>query len=83
MGNALFLIMLAVVATPAGAADSGHCDATPFTLGKPAAPAPKAGQAQPKAKPVTVQAEPKKPAPKQKPALLSTCKDGKPKNKSG
>ena len=83
MRKALFLSMLAICAAPSAAADTGHCDATPFTLGKPATPAPKAEKAQPKAKPVTAQAAPKKPEPKQKPTLLATCKDGKSKKKSG
>jgi hypothetical protein len=83
MRKALFLSMLAICAAPAAAAETGHCDATPFTLGKPATPAPKADKAEPKAKPVTAQAAPKKPEPKQKPTLLATCKDGKSKKKSG
>jgi hypothetical protein len=82
MRKALFLSMLAIWATPA-AADSGHCDATPFTLGKSATPAPKADNVQAKAKPVVAQAAPKKPEPKQKATLLATCKDGKSKKKGG
>jgi hypothetical protein len=83
MRKALFLSMLALCTAPAAAADSGHCDATPFTLGKPAAPAPKADKAP--AKPVTAEAAPKKMQPKvkaqTKPALLATCKDVKTKKK--
>ena len=38
----LFLVAAAVaLATPAPAADSGHCDSKPFTLKKPAATVPK------------------------------------------
>lgn len=83
MRKALFVSMLAICATPVVAADSGHCDATPFTLGKAATPAPKSEKAQPKAKPVAEQAQPRKAEPKQKPTLLATCKDGKSKKKGG
>jgi hypothetical protein len=84
MRKALFLSILALCAAPVAAADSGHCDATPFTLGKPAAPAPKADKV-PSKPPVVAQAEPKKVQPKvqpkAKPTLLAPCKDGKPKSK--
>lgn len=83
MTKALFLSMLTLFATPVSATDTGHCDATPFTLGKPATPAPKAEKAQPKAKPVTVHSAPKKPEPKAKATLLAPCKEGKSKKKSG
>ena len=83
MRKALFLSMLAICATPVAAADSGHCDATPFTLGKAATPAPKAEKTQSAAKPAAAQAAPKKPEPKQKPTLFAACKDGKAKKKGG
>ena len=86
MRTILFVAACSLCAGAASAADTAHCDATPFTLNKasqtPAKPAvaqPKLAQATP-VKPV----EARKPVakPKPKPRLISTCKDGKTK-KSG
>jgi hypothetical protein len=79
MGKALVIAILALCSAPAVAATSAHCDAVPFTLGKPAA-MPKAQDPQPKSKPEAVQAPSKKPQAKQR--LLANCKAKKTK-KSG
>jgi hypothetical protein len=80
MKKALFLCVSLLVATPAIAADTGHCDATPFTLGK-ASPKPAASAVQPK--PITSQAVPKPPKarPEPKSRLLAACKSGKTKKR--
>jgi hypothetical protein len=75
MRKALLLSILAMLAAPAVAADTGHCDATPFTFGKPPAPAPKVNkQASADA---TVKKPVAKPQPKPKPTLFTACKSGK------
>jgi hypothetical protein len=87
MRKVLLAIALIFCAAPvAAAAENTQCDAKPFSLGKPAASAPKSDTAQATttgAKPVTAQAEEKKVQPKPKPRLLATCKDAKTKKKSG
>jgi hypothetical protein len=40
MTSELLIALAALAAAPATSADSGHCDSKPFTLKKPAAPAP-------------------------------------------
>lgn len=76
MHKILLVALLGASATPAWAIDPAHCDAKPFTLGKPA-PAAKA-PAQPKladatpVKPVKKATPPAKPQPK--PRLLANCK---------
>lgn len=84
MRKALLFSIFVLCAAPAVAADSGKCDAVPFTLGKPAAAPEKAQQPQPVAKPApvmkTAEAKPK-PAPK--PRLYAPCDDSKAKKKSG
>jgi hypothetical protein len=47
----LLIALAALAAAPATSPDSGHCDSKPFTLKKPAAPAPVVAPA-PKPKPV-------------------------------
>lgn len=85
MKKALFLSALALCSAPAFAADTAHCDATPFTLGKPAPAAPKAekpaSNQQASADVATKKAEAKA-QPKPKPVLLAPCHDRKAK-KSG
>lgn len=71
MGKALVIAILAFCSAPAAALTSAHCDATPFTLGKPAA-MPKAQDTQPKSKLEAVQAPAKKPPAKRR--LLANCK---------
>ena len=80
MRHALLLAIVAVYAVPGFAADPAQCDATAFTLKKPAPVAPKVDK--PAAKPMTAQAEPKRTKPKTTNRLISDCKDGK-KKKSG
>jgi hypothetical protein len=79
MEKALVIAILALGSAPAVAATSAHCDATPFTLGKPAA-MPKAQNTEPKSKPEAVRPPAKKPQAKQR--LLANCKAKKTK-KSG
>ena len=75
MRKALFLSIFALCAAPAVAAETAQCDATAFTLKKPAQPSPKADKPQPKAQ--TAQAAPKKAQPKKTTTrLISDCKDG-------
>jgi len=53
--TALIWLAAAALATPAPAADSGHCDSKPFTLKKPVAapqPAPAPKPAPPKPAPI-------------------------------
>lgn len=77
-------ILTLCAAPAAGAATSAHCDATPFTLRKNAAPAQAIGTAEPNPKPAPVKEAAKKPIAKPQGAnrLLASCKGGKPK-KSG
>ena len=84
MRRALVILVLAVCSAPTAAASSAHCDATPFTLGKPAAAIPKAKSDQPKPEPQAVQAVARKPEakPEAKQRLLANCKAGKAKKKS-
>ena len=81
MKKALFLSAFVLCAAPAAAAETGQCDATAFTLGKPATAMPKAAKPKPVAKQAAVQPVPKKPRTTTS-RLLSSCKDGK-KKKSG
>lgn len=77
MRKALFLSIFALCAAPGLAAETAQCDATAFTLKKPAQPAPKADKPQPKVQ--TAQAAPVKAEPKKKKTttrLISDCKDG-------
>ncbi|HEV8408460.1 MAG TPA: hypothetical protein VGQ34_11050 [Sphingomicrobium sp.] len=87
MRKVLVTSILALCSAPAAAAASAHCDATPFTLGKPAAAVPKAQNDQPKPKPApqAVPAAAKKLQAKSegKQRLLASCKAGKSKKKSG
>jgi hypothetical protein len=78
MRIALYLGLFALCSAPV-AAESGHCDATPFTLGKPAAPAPKVEKAAPKPKKVGAQVAETKPLPKPQAEqrLFAPCKDKK------
>ena len=76
MRYALFLGIVALCATPAFAAETAQCDATAFTLKKPAQPAPKPTTQQPKTKVATAQAAPQKAAPKKTTTrLISDCKN--------
>jgi hypothetical protein len=81
MRKALVIAIAAVCSAPAVAATSAHCDATPFTLGKPTA-IPKAQDAQPKSKPLAVEPAAKKPQakPQAKQRLLANCKAKKTKS---
>ncbi len=84
MRKALLLSILALCAAPAAAADSGRCDAVPFTLGKPVPTAEKGKTDRPATEHVK-QAKPAKKAEAKaqpKPALLAPCKTPK-KKKSG
>jgi hypothetical protein len=85
MRKVLAISILALCSAPAAAAASAHCDATPFTLGKPPAAVPKAQSDQPKPKPQAVPAATKKPPvkPEGKQRLLASCKASKSKKKSG
>ena len=76
MRKALFLSIFALCAAPGLAAEPTQCDATAFTLKKPAKPAPKADKPQPKVQ--TALAAPIKEEPKKKTTtrLISDCKDG-------
>ena len=75
MRKALFLSVFALCAAPAVAAETAQCDATAFTLKKPAQPAPKADKPQTKVQ--TAQAATKKVTPKKTTTrLISDCKDG-------
>jgi hypothetical protein len=78
MRRILFIAIVGLSCAPAQASTSAHCDATPFTLGKPAA-IPWAEAAQPTSKPQAVATANKakvkvqaKPEPKQR--LLANCK---------
>ena len=77
MRKALFLSIFALCSSPALSAAPAQCDATAFTVKKPAAPAPKAEK--PAAKPVLAKPEPKKAEPKKKTTtrLISDCKNEK------
>jgi len=76
MRKALFSSIFALCAGPAlAAADPAQCDATAFTLKKPAPTPPKVNKPQAVAKPLTAQAQPKKP--KTTNRLISDCNDGK------
>ena len=79
MRKALVLSILALCTAPAAAATNGHCDAIPFTLGKPAVAAPKAKASGPSPKAVASEVAPKKPQPRSegKQRLLAACKSGK------
>ncbi len=70
----ILLTAMLVFATAAPAAESGRCDAKPFTLNKPAAPRPQQAKA---TAPTTTQAAPK-PAPKPKAKLKSAIGCAKP-----
>ena len=85
MRKALALALFALCTAPVAAAESAHCDATPFTLGKPAATAPRPQSAEPKPKPPTAGLAAKKPQPKAqgKQRLLAACKGAAKKKKSG
>lgn len=81
MRRLLLLSALALACSgPVSAAETGKCDAKPFTLTKPAPPVattdqakqPSANERETKSAPSTVAA--KKP-PADKPRLLATCKD--------
>jgi hypothetical protein len=75
MRKALFLSVFALCAAPALGGEPAQCDATAFTLKKPAQPAPKADKPQPKVQ--TAQVAPKKAEPKKTTTrLISDCKDG-------
>jgi len=63
-----------LMAVPAAAAETGKCDAKPFTLAKPSAPAAKVER--PKAPPAQVAAVPKKVVAAPKKPLIPGCKDG-------
>jgi hypothetical protein len=76
MKAVLFLSALALCAAPAAAADSGQCDAKPFTLNKPAQPV-KAPDQTKTAEATSGKAKPAKVAAKAKPPLLAGCKSGK------
>jgi hypothetical protein len=78
MRKVLFVSMLALCAAPVAAADSAHCDATPFTLGKPATPkADKPASTQQASADTTVKKAPPKAQAKAKPTLLAPCKTKK------
>ena len=82
MRGKLVILALAFCSAPAAAAAAGaHCDATPFTLGKPPAATPKASD-EPKPKSQAAPVAAKKPEAKaaSKQRLLATCKAGKKKN---
>lgn len=85
MRKALVTLALALCSAPAAAASSAHCDATPFTLGKPAAAMPKAKTDQPKPEPQVALPSAKKPqaVPESKQRLLASCKSGKSRKKTG
>lgn len=77
--RSLFLLSLLTLATGAAAADKAHCDAKPFTLNKPAAPAPaeaaKPSSAATPAKVAQASPQPKTAAaPKPKPKVVIGCK---------
>jgi len=78
MRKVFFIATLGLCCAPAHGSTSVHCDATPFTLGKPAA-IPRAEAAQPTSKPQAVaaankpQAKPQ-PKPEAKQRLLANCK---------
>ena len=76
MRKALFLSIFALCAAPTVAGETAQCDATAFTLKKPAQPAAKADKPQPKAQ--VAQAAPPKAESKKKTTtrLISDCKDG-------
>lgn len=72
----IFLItILAMLGSGVSAAEKAQCDATPFTLGKPAAKAPKTEFAEAKASPTAVQPAPRKAPPKPKARVFAPCKD--------
>jgi hypothetical protein len=77
MRKALLLSLLALLAEPVAAADSGHCDAVPFTLGKPAKAAPKADKQANVEPGAAMKKAPPKVQPKPRPTLLATCKSSK------
>jgi len=75
MRKALFLSLFALCAAPALGAEPAQCDATAFTLKKPAQPAPKTDKPQPKVQ--TAEVAPKKAESKKTTTrLISDCKDG-------
>jgi len=75
MRKSLFLSIFALGTASAVAAETAQCDATAFTLKKPAQPAPKADKPQPKVQ--TGEVAPKKAEPKKTTTrLISDCKDG-------
>jgi hypothetical protein len=82
MKKALLLSIFALFAAPVAAADQSHCDATPFTLGKPA-PKPAApakteiAQANEKSAPAPAATVPKKADAKPKAKIFTPCKDSK------
>ena len=78
MRKALFLSAFALCAAPAFAAEPAQCDATAFTLKKPAPAAQKAEKPQVPVKTATAPAAPKKASPKKTTTrLISDCADGK------
>jgi hypothetical protein len=85
MRKVLVISILALCSAPAGAAANAHCDATPFTLGKPAAAKAQSDQPKPQLQPKrqpkrqAVQAAAKKPVGEGegKQRLLASCKSGK------
>jgi hypothetical protein len=78
MRKALLFSALVFCAASPVAADTTHCDAKPFTLGKPAAAAAKpekpSTKQQVKAGPAAKKTQPRTEA-KAKPTLLAPCKD--------
>jgi hypothetical protein len=72
MTSELLLALAALAAAPATSADSGHCDSKPFTLKKPAAPAPLVAPP-PKPKPVVAA----KPAKRKTSKYVLGCKQAK------
>jgi hypothetical protein len=83
MRRTLLILVLASCSGSASAASGAHCDATPFSLGKPAAAT--ATNVQPKPVPQAVQPVARKPEVKAegKQRLLANCKAGKAKKKGG
>ena len=82
MRKTLVILTLALCSAPAAAAAGAHCDATPFTLGKPTVAMPKASGDEPKSKPKAAPVAAKKPEakPASKQRLLASCKAGKKKS---
>ena len=78
MKKVLILAAVALCTAPAAAADTGQCDAKPFTLNKPADSAKKPIDEPKSAHVAPATARPAaKPPTKPRPPLLAGCKDGK------